>query len=645
MKKEFDFAKEFAEIDEKLVEEAGKEWKRPKYYIFQFYSRKIASVAIIVILCLVALSNSSVQASVREFTTKIGEAFGFTKDLSSYAEIVNQTQTVNGISLTLKEVIMDDRVLMVSLHTQADQEQLALWINEEKTWINGQKHMTYESVETAGNDVGIFEPSRDTVLVQIYEDQILPEGEVRVHLVLEAGEINMGLEEGLAEFVYDFVISAEELKEKTVRQDLHVTIGEPGVNKRNLTIKELRMNDLYCRMTVTGITRDDDWANEYDLKLQGKDSLGNLVTLTGGRFISDNEMLFVTDFFGDYESGGDNGGDTLQMSVPDKECDYLDLQLYERKMILDGGAEIVDEEGVCEVQESGEVQEVYAQKDNYGWEPVGEPFRISVTQKPLAQNKEEINLEETEAAKVPVSTEYMVYEDEILYRDLQPDQVCIRVEPSGIRENLYYYYIPTGEAQKKLKSFMDGLADDWQKHEMRWQGMKEAGYAICYQGREYTVFEGGYLYATEIDDERGSLELLMQEKEICDFTQQLLSEHLAYEPVDITQIKDIVSAKLSVCNIATNGKFYSQTITDQATLALFEGWFQNATYSYGGADCGNNLSCLEFTLANGEIVKLSVATDSCPIFGINGVYYDYRPEPDADNSKFWECFDEILWDL
>ena len=75
MKKEFDFAKEFAEIDEKLVEEAGKEWKRPKYYIFQFYSRKIASVAIIVILCLVALSNSSVQASVREFTTKIGEAF------------------------------------------------------------------------------------------------------------------------------------------------------------------------------------------------------------------------------------------------------------------------------------------------------------------------------------------------------------------------------------------------------------------------------------------------------------------------------------------------------------------------------------------------------------------------------------------
>lgn len=88
MKKEFDFSKEFGEIDENLVENAGKEWSRKKYDVFQLYSRKIAGVAILAMVCIAAMSNSRVQAAVREFTTKIGEVLGFAKDLSSYTEII-----------------------------------------------------------------------------------------------------------------------------------------------------------------------------------------------------------------------------------------------------------------------------------------------------------------------------------------------------------------------------------------------------------------------------------------------------------------------------------------------------------------------------------------------------------------------------
>ena len=117
MKQEFDFLREFGEIDESLVENAGREWNRKKYGVFQLYSRKIAGVAILAMICIAAMSNSRVQAAVREFTTKIGEILGFAKDLSPYAEMIDQTQTKNGISLTLKEVILDDRVLMVSVHT------------------------------------------------------------------------------------------------------------------------------------------------------------------------------------------------------------------------------------------------------------------------------------------------------------------------------------------------------------------------------------------------------------------------------------------------------------------------------------------------------------------------------------------------
>ena len=37
--------------------------------------------------------NSHVQAAVKEFTTKIGELMGFSKDLSAYTEVINQVQT------------------------------------------------------------------------------------------------------------------------------------------------------------------------------------------------------------------------------------------------------------------------------------------------------------------------------------------------------------------------------------------------------------------------------------------------------------------------------------------------------------------------------------------------------------------------
>ena len=54
-------------------------------------------------------------------------------------------------------------------------------------------------------------------------------------------------------------------------------------------------------------------------------------------------------------------------------------------------------------------------------------------------------------------------------------------------------------------------------------------------------------------------------------------------------------------------------------------------------------ACLELTLANGEVVSLSVAADSCPNFAVNGVYYDYRPTAVWDSREFYECFDEIPW--
>ena len=237
----------------------------------------------------------------------------------------------------------------------------------------------------------------------------------------------------------------------------------------------------------------------------------------------------------------------------------------------------------------------------------------------------------------------MTYKEAVLYRHPEADKVCIRVEPSVLRDALFYYYIPADEAQEWLTQRLESLDLEGDPFDRRWEGKKETGWKIFYNDIEFMAFEGGYLYYTYDDGENGIMECLIEELELCAYIQNMLEEELDYKPFDVTEIKNLLSAKLDVCSLSTNWEEYSQTITDPAVLTNFYNWFSNAEYIYGGVDCANESACLELTLLSGETVKLSMATDDCPTFGINGVYYDYRPTEDWYNRVLFECFDDIPW--
>lgn len=234
-------------------------------------------------------------------------------------------------------------------------------------------------------------------------------------------------------------------------------------------------------------------------------------------------------------------------------------------------------------------------------------------------------------------------QDIMLYEQPEPDKVCIKVQPSVIRENPYYYYIPADKDQEWLSAQIEALDLEGKPFDRRWEGHKERGWQIIYNGMEIRAFEGGYLYYT-YDDENGIMECLIEAPRLCDYIQIMLMEKAGYQNYDVSKIKDIVSAKLDVKSVFTGGQFYSQTITDAEILRKFEDWFSNAQYIYGGTECGTQCACLELTLANGDVVRLSMATDSCPNFHIDGVAYDYRPVSDWDNSGFYKCFNEIPWE-
>ncbi len=250
--------------------------------------------------------------------------------------------------------------------------------------------------------------------------------------------------------------------------------------------------------------------------------------------------------------------------------------------------------------------------------------------------------EETPAERDSVQEPYKHVQE--IYEQPEADKVCIKIQPSMIRERAFYYYIPTGKEQEWLLGRMEALdleGDPWDK---RWEGHKEKGWQIVYNDVEIRAFEGGYLYYTYNDDEKGMMECFIEEPKLCDYIQVMLMEKIGYQNYDVSDIKDIVSAKLEVNSLFTGRQFYSQTITDAETLQKFEEWFSNAEYIFGGTDCGNQCACLELTLANGDVVRLSMATDSCPNFSLDGVAYDYRPVSDWDNSEFFKCFDEIPWE-
>jgi len=115
---------------------------------------------VIVTLGSVIFSNPHIQAAIKNITLSIGETLGFPKGIESYTEVLNTSKEDKGITVTLKEVVLDNGVLLTKVHAEktssgqkdTDDVQDAwtfantqLDIDYQKTTINGQKIEEYES--------------------------------------------------------------------------------------------------------------------------------------------------------------------------------------------------------------------------------------------------------------------------------------------------------------------------------------------------------------------------------------------------------------------------------------------------------------------------------------------------------------------
>ena len=361
--KKFDFSKEFGNIDPKYIEEAEREWsekkenRRPKGW------SKAAAACVIVTLGSVIFSNPHIQAAIKNITLSIGETLGFPKSIESYTEVLNTSKEDKGITVTLKEVVLDNGILLTKVHAEKtssgqkgtddvqDAWSLAntqLDIDYQKTTINGQKieedekghYLPYseEDLLISGLDENVY----DAVL----ESRFSTDGDLgenpEVHLVLGAyRDENLG-EDYFAEFEFDFSIPHEELMKQTVHKKLEDVSIETDEGTIKLT--DFSMNKLQSTMTAE-IPEElaEKLYNNYEMILVGTDSKGNQVQYELSNESGDGKphWSFKTSFWGMYQL--DSDGPVLLL--PDIDSDGLELQLYARERYMVSDADIIFDDG------------------------------------------------------------------------------------------------------------------------------------------------------------------------------------------------------------------------------------------------------------------------------------------------------------
>ena len=379
--KKFDFSNEFGKIDPKYITEAEGEWKGEKPSWTPYFWSRVAAACAIVTLISVIFSNPTVQAAIKNLTLSIGETLGLSKGIENYTEILNTSQTDNGITVTLKEVVLDDGVLLAKVHAEkADSKEqkdgaaseinslagMGLSIEDRECTINGEKldeygsgsYLPYAIDELNYDD--LVANVYDAVLESRFQNSIDLGENPKVHLVIVADNEETLGGNPYASFTFDFTISHAELMKQTVHKKLEdvsidtgkgiVKLTDYSVNKFQSTLQAEIPAELY---------------QNYELELRGTDSKGNQVQYELNGAFEDGNLCFKTNFWGSLDQPGSEESGPL---IPDMDSEYVTLQLYARSVNVIGEAENVifdstvaevgmTTEEVVEVSEEEEQQE------------------------------------------------------------------------------------------------------------------------------------------------------------------------------------------------------------------------------------------------------------------------------------------------
>lgn len=214
----------------------------------------------------------------------------------------------------------------------------------------------------------------------------------------------------------------------------------------------------------------------------------------------------------------------------------------------------------------------------------------------------------------------------------------------GEAEPVYY---GGGEKMERLQELAGNLDPDHgcTKAELKkWQKEKQTGYFLSYKGNSWDVYTGGYVAFMYGKDEKEDPEenAIIYLPELCKEAGQICKTELNYQRIEPSEIKDVVSAKLSYKK--KDGTYVKQTVKDKSKLGTLEDILSKAEDMGGASACPFGTVVLTLQLKSGKEIQLTWADDSCRVIRINGVYFEYWDQhlsfsPDGIRA----LFDKIPW--
>lgn len=210
---------------------------------------------------------------------RIGAFLGIDKDLTPYEQVVNQSVTKDGVTITLNSVVLDEDELVVSTtETYENKKEKIQGVITGDVYINGVRASSAAGGGARSND----EYTVETVMT--YQlDEIDVAQQLNIILNFRDYEENRG------GWKFKFSASGEQLAADTQTVELEYQYQLPDGSLVSLT----KYTDNAMGQKIY-YTKDGD-SNDYDMMMKGTDNLGNEVSFyvstsnkQGGKFVIDN---------------------------------------------------------------------------------------------------------------------------------------------------------------------------------------------------------------------------------------------------------------------------------------------------------------------------------------------------------------------
>lgn len=225
-------------------------------------------VAAAVIVVGLALFGTNLSAYAYQTTQQviysIAGYLGIEKNLDSYRTVLNQTQTKDGLTVQLNEVILDQDELLVSTTTTSDQQSELGCVLSGRVYINGR------AMDSGSG--GSAKPLDEYTTEQVSANYLKARdfaGDLDVKIVFDMARIDGKTKNG--PWIFEFTTNGDELAKSTVAIPLHNSFKLE--NGQSVVLEKYTGNALGQKIYFS----KDPAGTAYDMALRGHDDLGNKV--------------------------------------------------------------------------------------------------------------------------------------------------------------------------------------------------------------------------------------------------------------------------------------------------------------------------------------------------------------------------------